>query len=117
MSDLKKYNDLLLKSVKLNNELQKLESKIIKKHWKGESNIIFWEGKFRGCIWIANNYWYSVERAKKLFIKKNVKDCIKETVDKKIVAMYVKNGKLSIKDLDKVRTLTPSEPYFKITKE
>ena len=115
MNDLKKYHSLLLKSVKMNEELQKLENKITKKHWNGEDNIIFWEGKFRCCIWIANNYIYNVSAAKRLFAKNNVKDCIKEAVDKSNVAHYVKNGKLSLKELDKVRTLTETSPRFKVT--
>jgi hypothetical protein len=113
MNKLEKYKKLNDKIEKLLEEKESLKTEIVNKMKKmsgKNKDKEIKEGNYAATVTYAKSISWDVSKAEKLFLTKNMKECLTIKVDNKIVDYYEKNGELKTKELNKLRTVVYDLP-------
>lgn len=117
MNKLKEYNRINSLIEKLEERKELLKKEIVKqikelpgKNKDKELNI----GNYVATVTYAKSITWDVGKAEKVFLAKNMKECLTVKVDNKIVDYYEKDGILKTKELNKLRTIAYDSPRLYI---
>jgi len=109
MNKLKEYKKIEKQIEKLAEKKDKLKKEIIQKikslkckSYIGKTTIF--DGKYSAYFVTPKTIIWDVEKAEKLFLKLNMKECLTIKVDNLIVRQYEDQKKLDTRALNKLRT-------------